>query len=173
VDPARAYLLAMVKQNRVTLASLSRALGRNHAYLHQFVHRGTPKHLPERVRRELAGLLGMPEATLIAPEKASVSRAANAKVLANAPDSFPARLAMARAQSNYPRPSAFAKAAEIDQTRYSALEEGEVEPSLDELDRLSQTSGKTLDWLIRGVGETDGKIMPKDGKGDAAASQTD
>lgn len=173
MDPARAYLLAMVKQNRVTLASLSRALGRNHAYLHQFVHRGTPKHLPERVRRELAGLLGMPEATLISPEKASIGRTANAKVVANPPVSFPARLAMARAQSDYPRPSSFAKAAEIDQTRYSALEEGEVEPSLDELDRLSHASGKTLDWLIRGVGETDGSITREDGKGRAAADQTE
>ncbi|MEM7443629.1 MAG: hypothetical protein AAF414_09905 [Pseudomonadota bacterium] len=152
MDPARAYLIAMVKQNRATLASLSRALGRNHAYLHQFVHRGTPKKLPDRLRRELAGLLGTSEAVLAGPAESGHEQEIDGTEMAEgiAPDSFPARLAMARAQSPYPLPSTFADAAQIDRPRYRAFEEGEIEPSLDELDRLSWLSGKSLDWLIRG-----------------------
>ena len=46
------------------LRRLSRALGRNDAYLHQFLYRGSPRHLPEELRHQLAGLLGVEEAVL-------------------------------------------------------------------------------------------------------------
>jgi transposase len=151
LDPARAYLIELVRQNHVTLASLSRALGRNHAYLHQFVHRGTPKRLPDTLRRELAELLGTSESALNERDDIAAALAGAGSSKSSAPGNFPARLAIARAQSRFPLPTAFAEAAGIDRGRYRSLEEGEFEPSLEELDKLSSTSGKSLEWLIRGT----------------------
>ncbi len=42
----------------------SEYVGRNHAYLHQFLLRRTPRTLPEEVRYPLAALLGVPEGSL-------------------------------------------------------------------------------------------------------------
>lgn len=52
----------------VSLAALSRMLGRNPAYAQQFVARGTPARLDERDRRRLADFFGVAEAVLGAPE---------------------------------------------------------------------------------------------------------
>jgi phage repressor protein C with HTH and peptisase S24 domain len=46
------------------LAEISRALGRNHAYLQQFLKRGIPRKLPEDIRAELARILDIPEESL-------------------------------------------------------------------------------------------------------------
>ena len=63
----RQKLLELVaeQQPETDLANLSRALGRNHAYLQQFVKRGVPKKLPEEVRYQLAGLLGVDQSELL------------------------------------------------------------------------------------------------------------
>jgi phage repressor protein C with HTH and peptisase S24 domain len=49
-------------------ASLSRLLGRNAAYIQQFIKRGTPKKLAEDDRRTLARYFGIEETLLGAPE---------------------------------------------------------------------------------------------------------
>jgi len=46
------------------LRSLSRELGRNDAYLHQYLYRGTPRRLPEEIRHKLAILLNIDEESL-------------------------------------------------------------------------------------------------------------
>lgn len=46
------------------LAEMSRSIGKNHAYLQQFVHRGVPASLPEDVRPLLAELMGVEENAL-------------------------------------------------------------------------------------------------------------
>jgi hypothetical protein len=46
------------------LKRASLACGKNHAYLHQFVHRGTPRRLPEDARYALASHLGVDESVL-------------------------------------------------------------------------------------------------------------
>jgi len=48
------------------LKKCSLAIGRNHAYLHQFFHRGTPRVLPEEARLRLADYLGV-DAEALAP----------------------------------------------------------------------------------------------------------
>lgn len=64
-DPARQRLIALVEANpEYNLQSLSLALGRNHAYLHQYVVTGSPRELRERDRRTLATLLGCDESEL-------------------------------------------------------------------------------------------------------------
>lgn len=50
------------------MAGLSRLLGRNDAYIQQYLRKGTPRHLPERERRMLARYFGVPDSTLGGPE---------------------------------------------------------------------------------------------------------
>ena len=49
----------------VTLKQASRAIGMNEAYLQQFLERGAPRELPERVRYKLADFLGISQDKLI------------------------------------------------------------------------------------------------------------
>ena len=46
------------------LSELSRGAGKNHAYLHQFIWRGTPRNLPEKVRKYLSSELNLAESVL-------------------------------------------------------------------------------------------------------------
>ena len=62
-DP-RARLVALADANGDSLAGLSRMIGRNPAYLQQFVGRGSPRQLPEAERRRLADYLGVAEVEL-------------------------------------------------------------------------------------------------------------
>lgn len=58
----------------VALSALSRMIGRNQAYLSQFVLRGSPRKLPERERRLLADFLALDEAVLgAAPREEDVA----------------------------------------------------------------------------------------------------
>ncbi len=54
-------------------ASLSRLIGRNPAYVQQFIRRGTPRRLPEAERRTLARYFGVAESLLGGPEHDPVS----------------------------------------------------------------------------------------------------
>ena len=51
-----------------TFASISELLGRNHAYIHQYVHRKTPRALREEDRRRIAGHFRIPPNTLYVGE---------------------------------------------------------------------------------------------------------
>jgi phage repressor protein C with HTH and peptisase S24 domain len=66
-DP-RAALDALVTRHNDSYAALSRMLGRNDAYLQQFVRRGSPRVLAERDRRRLAAYFRVDEALLGAPD---------------------------------------------------------------------------------------------------------
>lgn len=61
---ARAALDALIQERREDYASLSRLLGRNPAYIQQFIKRGVPKKLDEEDRRKLARYFGVSEALL-------------------------------------------------------------------------------------------------------------
>jgi phage repressor protein C with HTH and peptisase S24 domain len=69
-DP-RAALAALVAERGEDYAALSRLIGRNPAYVQQFIRRGTPKRLAERDRAMLARYFGVPETWLGAPEDAA------------------------------------------------------------------------------------------------------
>ena len=60
----RAALAALVDRSGASYAALSRLLGRNPAYLQQFVTRGSPRRLAEGDRRLLAAFFGVSEADL-------------------------------------------------------------------------------------------------------------
>lgn len=61
---ARDTLTELAEGAGVSLAFLSRRLGRNAAYLQQFVRRGTPRRLDEEDRRWLAAFFNVDEARL-------------------------------------------------------------------------------------------------------------
>ena len=46
------------------MSAVSKMLGKNHAYLHQYLDRGIPAQLPELVRERLAEILQVPEGVL-------------------------------------------------------------------------------------------------------------
>ena len=54
-------------------SSLSRLLGKNSAYIQQYLRRGTPKRLKEEERRTLARYFGIPESALGAPDSSTLS----------------------------------------------------------------------------------------------------
>lgn len=64
LDPVRIRLLKLIQGRDSDLKNVSLALGKNAAYIHQFIYRGTPKILPEDVREALAKFLEVDEAEL-------------------------------------------------------------------------------------------------------------
>ena len=70
LDPIRRKLLDLIahRDPPTDLKKASLFCGKNHAYLHQFVHRGTPRKLPEDVRHALAAHLGVDETELRHPQ---------------------------------------------------------------------------------------------------------
>jgi hypothetical protein len=67
VDP-RAELDRLIHDNGDDYVTLSRMIGRNAAYVQQYIKRGSPKRLPERERGLLARYFGVDERLLGAPE---------------------------------------------------------------------------------------------------------
>lgn len=71
---ARAALERLIEERREDYAALSRLIGRNAAYVQQYIKRGTPKRLAERDRGILARYFDVPEQMLGAPEAGAESR---------------------------------------------------------------------------------------------------
>lgn len=76
---ARAALDTLVEASDTSLAALSRMIGRNGAYLQQFVRRGSPRRLAESDRRLIAAYLGVDE-TVLGAEPAAERGIAVAKL---------------------------------------------------------------------------------------------
>ncbi|MBA2771174.1 MAG: S24 family peptidase [Sphingomonas sp.] len=71
----RTLLDKLCNDRREDFAGLSRILGRNPAYIQQFVRRGVPKRLKEADRRKLARYFSVPESLLGGPETADEAQA--------------------------------------------------------------------------------------------------
>lgn len=63
-DSIRQTVASRVEARGYSLAAASVAIGRNAAFLHQYVNRGTPRRLEEDVRLRLAMLLDLDEREL-------------------------------------------------------------------------------------------------------------
>lgn len=63
-DAQRDALAALMDEQGRGFAELSRVIGRNPAYLQQYLRRGTPRMLAEADRGRLARYMGVPEARL-------------------------------------------------------------------------------------------------------------
>lgn len=64
MDEVRSLIVRRSDETGKTLAYLSKKAGKNHAYLQQFITRGSPIRLPEVVRQIVARELGIPESAL-------------------------------------------------------------------------------------------------------------
>ncbi|MFT3967350.1 MAG: S24 family peptidase [Sphingobium sp.] len=64
----REILDRLIRERRTSYGALSDLLGRNPAYIQQYVKRGTPRKLDEGDRRKLARFLGVDERLLGGPE---------------------------------------------------------------------------------------------------------
>jgi phage repressor protein C with HTH and peptisase S24 domain len=74
MDAVRKNLLETVESQGRDLKELSLMLGYNHAYLHQYIHRNSPKRLHADDRAQLSRILNIPETMLGAPEENAVPR---------------------------------------------------------------------------------------------------
>lgn len=68
MDEVRKLILETAQELGLDLKELSLKLGKNHAYLQQYVKRGSPKRLHADDRAALAKLLHLPETALGAPD---------------------------------------------------------------------------------------------------------
>lgn len=67
MDDPRQVLEKLCKERGENFAGLSRMVGRNDAYIQQYLRNGTPRQLPERERRILARYFQVPETYLGGP----------------------------------------------------------------------------------------------------------
>ncbi|MGV1684178.1 S24 family peptidase [Sphingopyxis sp. NJF-3] len=77
VDDPRAALDRLLQEKGIDYAQLSARIGRNPAYIQQYIKRGSPRRLAEEDRARIAAYLGVPEAMLggPTPRVAAASRA--------------------------------------------------------------------------------------------------
>jgi len=68
---ARKALDDLIQQRGCNYSSISRLLGRNAAYIQQYIRRGSPRQLDEQDRSVLARFFGVDEKILGAPERRS------------------------------------------------------------------------------------------------------
>lgn len=80
----RSALAALVEARGETYAALSKLIGRNSAYLQQFVTRGSPRQLAEADRAKLARYLGVAETELGGAEPAALVEVTRLDVRASA-----------------------------------------------------------------------------------------
>ncbi|MBL8652037.1 MAG: helix-turn-helix transcriptional regulator [Sphingopyxis sp.] len=66
-DDPRAALDRLLRDRGVDYARLSEKIGRNPAYIQQYIKRGSPRRLAEEDRARIAAFLGVPEAMLGGP----------------------------------------------------------------------------------------------------------
>lgn len=71
----RAALARLIAEHREDYAGLSRLIGRNPAYIQQFIKRGVPRKLAEEDRRKLARYFGVDESLLGGPAKPAATSA--------------------------------------------------------------------------------------------------
>lgn len=67
MDVVRKLILEKLAEKGLTMSEASLRIGKNHAYLQQFLKRGYPIELSEKSRIPLADLLGVPEDQLRGP----------------------------------------------------------------------------------------------------------
>lgn len=73
MDRVRDLLRKRIAERGLDMAKVSRAIGRNHAYMQQYLSLGKPKELPEKVREALAGELELSPESLRERESANPS----------------------------------------------------------------------------------------------------
>lgn len=165
MEPAaqRAALEALMAEQGASFAALSRVLGRNPAYLQQYLRRGSPRELAERDRALLTRFFGVPESRLGGREAEGVIEIARLDVRASA---GPGRLAEDEARR---APGALSEAllrelgVRADAASMIRVEGESMEPTLSDGDEIlvdrdrREVRGKGAIFVIR----LDGTLMVK------------
>lgn len=73
MDEARKALDELIQQRGYNYSSISRLLGRNAAYIQQYIRRGSPRSLDEQDRAVLARFFGVDEKVLGAPDRSGAA----------------------------------------------------------------------------------------------------
>ena len=81
MDDVRKRILRALKDRGLDMKAVSLEIGKNHAYLQQFIERGIPAKLKEDVRSRLSEVLDVPEEELGSPQKPLLNAAANIPVI--------------------------------------------------------------------------------------------
>lgn len=84
MDAHRKFVDARIKAKGLDFKKVSNDLGMNDSYIHQYVAYGKPKKLPEDVRRKLAEILDVDEASLGGPIGTGARRHREADLVADA-----------------------------------------------------------------------------------------
>ena len=78
-DDPRANLEELIRENGHDFAAISKMLGKNAAYIQQYIRRGSPRKLDEEDRRRLAEFYGVEEHLLGAPAVRESRRSRSAR----------------------------------------------------------------------------------------------
>ncbi len=135
----RSVLEALVDRGGESFAALSRMLGRNDAYLQQFVKRGTPRLLAERDRRILSAYFRIDEAALGGPSAPPVAPTIPVRLLDVAASAGPGRLIDAeRSTATVPFDRAMLDALGIRSTRLAMIDAAgdSMAPVIEDGDRI-------------------------------------
>jgi len=141
-------------------AAVSRLLGRNPAYIQQFIKRGVPRRLSETDRRIIASHFGVSETLLGAPDGSTMSSESSAAVPVLQPGS--AALGRFAAIPYLPSESAPSSALVVDQLFLQRLSSGRV-PSLSAHSIDSDGMAPTLVAGDQVLIDTADKRAPRDG----------
>ena len=82
LDAPRMAVATALQHAGITLKEASRTLGRNDAYLQQYLYRGSPRRLPEDMRYALAALVGCDQRRFLGPDE--IERQTNASLRTSA-----------------------------------------------------------------------------------------
>lgn len=74
MDQIRRTIAKRIKERGLDMKAVSLEIGKNHAYLQQFIERGIPARLKEDVRSRLSEVLDLPEYELGAPAASSAAQ---------------------------------------------------------------------------------------------------
>ena len=83
-EQARLFLDETIKEQRLRYSDLSRLIGKNPAYIQQFIKRGSPRRLDEQDRKAIARFLGVSEHLL-----SGMASSSDAHCSSRAPKSVP------------------------------------------------------------------------------------
>lgn len=75
MDAVRKLVADKIRDLDLDMSEVSKRLGKNHAYIQQFIKRGIPRRLPELTRKQLADILSVGEADLGAPAEHPLAEA--------------------------------------------------------------------------------------------------
>lgn len=153
-EDVRTALDRLIRDRREDYASISRLLGRNAAYVQQFIKRGVPRKLDEEDRRTLARYFGVSESVLGGPAAGAEARLATIPVLEVAASAGPGAFAESeRVAAAMHFDSAWLRRLNLNPENLSVIRVtgDSMSPTLDDGDDILVDQGDALDRLRDGI----------------------